>query len=128
MQRLAKMLVGTWKVVENFAPGGTLPNAGKGTGHSVMRPGPGGFSVIEDFASSVLSLPDFHGHAICWWDRAAQRLKTMHCDDLSEEVCSVADGLGPMGGQSGCVADYSREGWQESTRQNNVGRKGQSFV
>jgi hypothetical protein len=57
MQRLAKMLVGTWKVVENFAPGGTLPNAGKGTGHSVMRPGPGGFSVIEDFASSVLSLP-----------------------------------------------------------------------
>jgi hypothetical protein len=60
MQRVAKMLVGTWKVVEDFAPGGTLPKGGKGTGHSVIRPGPGGFSVIEDFVSSVPNLPEIH--------------------------------------------------------------------
>ena len=62
------MLVGTWKVVEDFAPGGTLPKGGKGTGHSVIRPGPGGFSVIEDFVSSVPNLPDYHGHAVYWWE------------------------------------------------------------
>jgi hypothetical protein len=94
MQRVAKMLVGTWKVVEDFAPGGTLPKGGKGTGHSVIRPGPGGFSVIEDFVSSVPNLPDYHGHAVYWWDKTAQGLKTVGCDDFSEEVCSIADGLG----------------------------------
>jgi hypothetical protein len=41
MRRLAKMLVGKWKVDEHFAPGGTLPNGGKGSGHSIIEFGPG---------------------------------------------------------------------------------------
>src|SRR5207253_1666720 len=39
MQRLAKMLVGKWKVDEDFAPAGdTMPNGGRGTGRSVIEP------------------------------------------------------------------------------------------
>jgi hypothetical protein len=94
MQRVAKMLVGTWKVDEDFAPGDTLPNGGKGTGRSVIRSGPGGFSVIEDFDSSAPNLPDYHLHAVYWWDRTAHGLKVVDCDDLSEEICSIQDGVG----------------------------------
>ena len=35
MQRLAKMLVGKWRVDEDFAPGGTMPTGGRGSGRSV---------------------------------------------------------------------------------------------
>ena len=42
MRRLAKMLVGTWKVDEDWAPGGSKPG-GKGTARSVIKPGPGVF-------------------------------------------------------------------------------------
>src|SRR6476620_6197485 len=35
MQRLAKMLVGKWRVDEDFAPGGTMPSGGRGSGRSV---------------------------------------------------------------------------------------------
>jgi quercetin dioxygenase-like cupin family protein len=52
MQRLAKMLVGTWTVDEDFAPGGTMPNGHRGSGRSVIEPGPGEASLIEDFISS----------------------------------------------------------------------------
>jgi len=128
MQRVAKMLVGTWKVVEDFAPGGTLPKGGKGTGHSVIRPGPGGFSVIEDFVSSVPNLPDYHGHAVYWWDKTAQGLKTVGCDDFSEEVCSIADGLGRWEGNDVCDESYNPEGRQSRTGQNRLGRKGRPFV
>jgi len=94
MQRVAKMLVGTWKVVEDFAPGGMLPNGGKGTGHSVIRSGPGGFSVIEDLDSSAPNLPDYHLHSLIWWDKAAQRFKTADCDDVGDQGCQMENGLG----------------------------------
>jgi len=91
MQRLAKMLVGTWKVDEDFAPGGTMPNGGRGTGNSIIKAGPGDSSLIEDFDSNA---PAFRLHALYWWDKAARGLKSGGCDDFSEEVCHMDDGLG----------------------------------
>lgn len=91
MQRLAKMLVGKWKVVLDYAPGGSMPKGGKGTAQSEIRPGPGGFSLIEDF---VGNLPAGHLHALYWWDKAAQGFKSMGCNDFSEEGCEVENGLG----------------------------------
>src|SRR5437588_8602007 len=52
MQRLAKMLVGKWNVVEDYAPGGSMPHREKGTAQAVIRIGPGGFSLIEDFVAT----------------------------------------------------------------------------
>ena len=89
MQRVAKMLVGAWNIEEDFAPGGSRPNGGKGTGHSVIRLGPGGFSVIEDFVD-----PAVHLHSLIWWDKVAQRFKTAGCDDLGDQGCQMENGLG----------------------------------
>jgi hypothetical protein len=94
MQRVAKMLVGTWKVEEDFAPGGSRPHGGKGTGHSVIRVGPGGFSLIEDFVSSSAGGGVDHLFGVYWWDKAAQGLRSFGCDDLSGEGCSMLDGVG----------------------------------
>jgi len=91
MQRLAKMLVGEWSVDEDFATGGTMPNGGKGTGHTVIRPGPGGFSLIEELVSNS---PTVHQHNIIWWDKKAQGFKALGCEDFSGEGCGGEDGLG----------------------------------
>ena len=91
MQRLAKMLVGKWAVVEDYAPGGSMPKGGKGTAQTVIRNGPGGFSLIEDFVST---LPRGVLHAVYWWDSAVHGLRTLDCTDLTDEGCSVTDGIG----------------------------------
>jgi hypothetical protein len=95
MQRLAKMLIGTWKVVEDYAPGVSMPKGGKGTAQSVIRQGPGGFSLIEDFVST---LPVGHLHAVYWWDPAAGGLRTLDCNDVTDEGCVVEDGIGRWDG------------------------------
>jgi quercetin dioxygenase-like cupin family protein len=91
MQRLAKMLVGKWKVDEDWAPGGSMPNCGKGTGHSVIEPGPGGSSLIEDFVSSS---PAAHLHSLIWWEKAGKVFRTFSCDDYSDEGCKFENGRG----------------------------------
>jgi quercetin dioxygenase-like cupin family protein len=91
MQRLAKMLVGKWKVDEDFASGGSMPNGGTGTGHSVIEPGPGGLSLIEDFVSIS---PAAHLHSLIWWEKAGKVFRTVSCDDYSPEACTVENGRG----------------------------------
>jgi quercetin dioxygenase-like cupin family protein len=92
MQKLAKMLVGTWKVDEDFAPGGdTMPDGGKGNGRSVIEPGPDGFSLIADFVSNS---PAAHLHSLIWWEKAGKVFRKVSCDDFSEERCTVENGRG----------------------------------
>ena len=96
MQRLATMLVGTWKVGEDWAPGDSVPKGGKGNAHSVIRPGPGDLSLIEDFVDRNGSM-----HILYWWDKTAQTFKAISCDDLSDEGCSTTqdqDGRGQWEG------------------------------
>lgn len=92
MQRVTKMLLGTWKVDEDFAPGNSvMPQGGKGMARSVITLGPGGLSLIEDFVGT--SSPAVHLYGVYWWDPAAHGLRSFGCNDL-EEGCSVLDGLG----------------------------------
>ena len=91
MQRLAKMLVGTWTVDEDFAPGGTLTKGGKGSGRSVIELGPGGASLINDFISSS---PAAHLHSLIWWEKAGKVFRKVSCDDFSEEGCTIENGRG----------------------------------
>jgi len=61
MQRLAKMLVGKWRVDEDFAPGGTMPSGGRGSGRSVSgeqsKPrSTTGIGGIKDWNSSLALL------------------------------------------------------------------------
>jgi len=91
MQRLAKMLVGKWRVDEDFAPGGTMPNGGRGSGRAVIEPGPGGRSLIEDLVSTS---PAARLHSLIWWENAGKVFRTVNCDDYSDEACTVDNGRG----------------------------------
>jgi len=64
---------------------------GKGTGHSVIEPGPGEASLIEDFISSS---PAAHWHSLIWWEKAGKVFRKVSCDDFSEEACTIENGRG----------------------------------
>jgi hypothetical protein len=95
MRRLAKMFVGTWTVDEDFAPGGSLPNGHRGSGRSVIEPGPGEASLIEDFISNS---PAAHWHSLICWEKTTKSFRKVSCDDFSEEACTVENGRGRWDG------------------------------
>ena len=52
MQKLSKMVVGTWSSAEKQEPSPWAPKGATGRGTAVFKNGPGGLSVIQDYKSS----------------------------------------------------------------------------
>ncbi len=97
MQKLSQMLVGTWSTAETFEVSEMMPKGGKGAGTAVIKNGPGGLSVVEDYRSHG-GMGAFSGHGVFWWDDKAQGYKSIWCDNATPNGCSVANGLGKWEG------------------------------
>ena len=97
MGKMAKMLVGTWTTSETFEVSEMMPNGGKGTGMAVIKPGPGGLSIVEDYHSHGGPVP-FAGHGVFWWDEKAQAFKDVWCDNMTPGGCTFINGVGKWEG------------------------------
>lgn len=84
IEKLTKWLVGTWQTEEKFAPAPEfgMPNGGSGKGTSVVKLGPGGFSVIDDYKSRNV-MGRFAGHGVTYWDPSEQAYKSFWIDSMS---------------------------------------------
>lgn len=84
IEKLTKWMVGTWQSEENFAPAPEfgMPNAGKGRGISVVKLGPGGFSLIDDYKSRNI-MGRFAGHGVTYWDPTEKAYKSFWIDSMS---------------------------------------------
>ncbi|MCI0353310.1 MAG: DUF1579 domain-containing protein [Acidobacteriales bacterium] len=87
MERLNKWLVGTWLTEEKFAPAPEwgMPNGGRGKGTNVVKLGPGGLSLINDYKSRNVMGP-FAGHGVIYWDPQEKAYKSLWIDSMSGEV------------------------------------------
>ena len=86
MTKLIKMFSGTWTAnekVEANAMGN--PKALTGTGTAVFKPGPGGFTLIEEYNSPKGAMGPFTGHGITWWDAKSNSYKGTWCDSMAPE-------------------------------------------
>ena len=99
MQKLTKMLAGTWNTTESFEVTEMMPQGGKGTGAAVIKPGPGGMSLVEEYHSHG-GLGSFSGHGVFWWDEKAKGYRNVWCDSMTPGGCAVANGLGNWEGDS----------------------------
>jgi hypothetical protein len=84
--RLLQSLEGTWSIKDELAPDKNSPDGKTGIGTIVWRPGPGGFSVIEEFRSQqgdeeVTGLGEF------WWVDTANGYHTIWCDSTNPGGC-----------------------------------------
>jgi hypothetical protein len=83
MERLAKMMVGTWHTTEKFEPSPEMgmPNGGSGKGVEVIKPGPGGLSLVADYKSRN-AMGSFAGHGVTYWDPKEQAYKSFWIDSM----------------------------------------------
>jgi len=73
---LTKALTGEWSLSVKFEPNSSAPNGLTNTGEETWRPGPGGFTLLEE---EHLRMPerDLFLLGILWWNAAAKSLHGM---------------------------------------------------
>jgi Protein of unknown function (DUF1579) len=86
MEKLSKLLVGTWRTTEKMEPMPEfgMPNGGSGTGSEVVKAGPGGFSVVVDYKSRG-PMGAFAGHGVTFWDAKEQAYKSFWIDSMGAQ-------------------------------------------
>jgi len=85
---LTKALEGKWSLSVNFEPSSSTPNSVVNTGEETWRPGPGGFTLLEE---EHLRMPDgdLFLLGVLWWNAATKSLHGMECQNLLPYTCDV---------------------------------------
>jgi hypothetical protein len=97
MEKLTRMLSGTWSAAEKHEAMGDMP-AGTSKGTAVFRPGPGRLSLIEDYKANMSGM-GFTGLGLVWWDPARSEYKSFWCDSMTPGGCAPG-GTGKWEGEN----------------------------
>jgi len=87
IQSLIRALAGKWSTQEKYEPAEMTPNGGTGHGQTIFRPGPGGFTLEEEYRAETPPGPLF-GFGIIWWD-ASKGLQHMWCINIYPDGCKM---------------------------------------
>jgi hypothetical protein len=85
---LTKALSGEWSLSLKFEPNSSVPNGLTNTGEETWRPGPGGFTLLEE---EHLPMPETDAFllGIIWWNTATKSLHGMECQNLLPYTCDI---------------------------------------
>lgn len=88
IQSLTKALTGEWSLSVKFEPSASAPNGLANTGEETWRPGPGGFTLLEE---EHLRFPETDAFllGIIWWNTTTKTLQGMECQNLLPYTCDV---------------------------------------
>jgi len=88
LQSLTKALSGEWSLSVKLEPSTSARNGLTNTGEESWRPGPGGFTLLEE---EHLRMPenDVFLLGIVWWNTTTKSLHGMECQNLLPYTCDV---------------------------------------
>ena len=86
IERLLTALEGTWSITDELAPDASSAKGKMGAGTIIWRPGPGRFSVVEEFHSKQGDV-DVTGLGMFWWEETARGYRTIWCDSTNPGGC-----------------------------------------
>ena len=88
IQSLSKALTGQWSLSVTFEPSTSAPNALTKTGEETWRPGPGGFTLLEE---EHMPTPegDLFLLGIIWWNTESKSFHGMECQNFLPYTCDV---------------------------------------
>ncbi len=88
LQSLTKALSGHWSLSVKFEPTPSSPSGLVNTGEETWRPGPGGFTLIEE---EHLRMPegDLFLLGVVWWNTADKTFRGLNCENLLPYTCDV---------------------------------------
>jgi ketosteroid isomerase-like protein len=92
IQSLTKALEGKWSLHVKFEPASSAPNGLANTGEETWRPGPGGFTLLEE---EHLRMPreDVFLLGIVWWNSLTKSFQGMECQNALPYTCDVKGSL-----------------------------------
>src|SRR5579872_4114545 len=88
LQSLTKALSGNWSLSAKFEPTPSSPSGLAYTGEETWRPGPGGFTLLEE---EHLRMPEGNLFllGVVWWNTANKGFGGMNCENLLPYTCDV---------------------------------------
>jgi hypothetical protein len=106
MEKLLAPMCGKWIWQLKYEPTEERPDGGTGEGEVVIRPGPGGLSMLAD---SKVSGPEGEtsGISVTWWDAKAQGYRAIWCSNRMPGGCIVMSRLAKWEGKDFVLGDES---------------------
>jgi hypothetical protein len=88
IESLTKALAGEWSLSVKFEPSASAPKGSTNAGEETWRPGPGGFTLLEE---EHLPMPEADAFllGIIWWNTTTKSLQGMECQNLLPYTCDV---------------------------------------
>jgi ketosteroid isomerase-like protein len=83
------LMLGTWAIKSEYAPSKEMPNGDTGEGIEVWRPGPGGYSLIEEFQEKNAN-GEISGFGPAWWDAELQGQRFVWCESTNPRGCELS--------------------------------------
>jgi hypothetical protein len=83
------LMLGTYSTRIEYPPDQKMPKGAVASGTEIWRPGPGGYSVVEEYHEQGPA-GNTEGFAIAWWDQQAQGQRFVWCDSTSPKSCSLS--------------------------------------
>jgi Domain of unknown function (DUF4440) len=93
------LMLGSWSTSVKYEPTPEMPNGGTGSGIEIWRPGPGGFSVVEEYHEKN-EKGDVEGLGVAWWDSKAQGQRFVWCENTNPDGCYVSKEVAKWDGAS----------------------------
>jgi len=87
IRSLIKAFAGKWSTQEKYEPVFLTPNGGTGRGETIFRPGPGGFTLEEEYRAQTPAGPLF-GLGVIWYD-SAKGLQHLWCINIYPDGCEM---------------------------------------
>jgi hypothetical protein len=88
MNRLAKALAGDWNTEEQMERSSFFPNGGSRHGHTHVRLGAGGTTLIDEVHSDG-SAGKLDGFLVIWWEKDAKLYRFFTCFNDADAPCKV---------------------------------------
>lgn len=87
IRSLTAALSGRWSTTEKYDAMFMTPKGGTGAGEQIFRPGPGGFTVLENYHSKTPA-GELFGFGLIWWDQT-KGLQHMWCINVYPTGCQM---------------------------------------
>jgi hypothetical protein len=88
IEGVTKALAGEWSLNVKVEPSPSAPNGLVNTGEETWRPGPGGFTLLEE-EHLRMSEAEVFLLGLVWWDTTTKSLHGMECQNLLPYTCDV---------------------------------------
>ena len=92
LQSLTKALSGAWSLNVRFEPSASIPKGLVNSGTETWRPGPGGFTLLEEEHLQI-SKGDVFLLGVLWWNGETNSFHGMECQNMLPYTCDVKGSL-----------------------------------